>query len=474
MIYIKSIILLFTLLTISLDNFGQAKRALRNVVLIVTDDQSQDAGFYGNDVIQTPNLDSFASQSTVFSNAYATTASCSASRSVILSGLHNHRTAQYGHTHNYHHFRSYEDLETLPVLMARTGYRTASIGKYHVAPEEVYHFQEYLPGSSRNPVQMANNCEEFIQSEDNRPFFLYFCTSDPHRGGGFAKNLPHQPDRFGNKPLGYRGIKTVKYDPEKVIVPEFLPDNPVTRAEIAQYYQSISRIDQGMGRLLEILQAADKMKNTLIIYIADHGMAFPGAKTNVYEPALKAPCIVYHPFEDQNGSFNESFVSWTDITPSILDFSQAETPKYKMHGQSFIPIVENSKKARPREAIYASHTFHEIQMYYPMRAINDGKYKLIWNIAYPLPYPFASDLWSAPTWQHIYAKGNEAQYGVRTVKEYIHRPEFELYDVQKDPYESNNLSTNTEYAEVLKQYQEKIKQFQKKTEDPWILKWEYE
>ncbi len=76
----------------------------RNIVLFVADDHGQDAGCYGNSVIQTPNLDRLAAAGTLFRNAFATTASCSASRSVILTGLHNHRTGQYGHEHSYHHF----------------------------------------------------------------------------------------------------------------------------------------------------------------------------------------------------------------------------------------------------------------------------------------------------------------------------------------------------------------------------------
>ena len=269
-------------------------------------------------------------------------------------------------------------------------------------------------------------------------------------------------------------METITYDPDSVIVPPFLPDNEVTRAEIAQYYQSISRIDQGIGVLIDILMETGKIDNTLIIYIADHGMAFPGAKTTVYEPGLKAPCIVYHPYVTNEKEFRSEFVSWTDITPSILDFAGAKTPDYPMHGQSFIPLLERMATYRKREAVYGSHTFHEIQMYYPMRMINDGEYKLIWNIAWQLPYPFASDLWAAPTWQYVFKQGEEAVYGVKKVKDYLQRPEFELYNVKKDPYESTNLALDPEFVFIADEYKLKIKEFQERTEDPWLLKWEYE
>ena len=104
-----------------------------------------------------------------------------------MSGLHNHMNGQYGHQHHYHKFASFHDVVSLalPRVLANAGYRTVHIGKYHVAPEEVYHFETYLKGNERNAVQMAEQCRAFLSDQaDQRPFFLYFATSDPHRGGG--------------------------------------------------------------------------------------------------------------------------------------------------------------------------------------------------------------------------------------------------------------------------------------------------
>ncbi|MCM8527074.1 MAG: sulfatase-like hydrolase/transferase, partial [Lentisphaeraceae bacterium] len=247
---------LLILLLLSISGFAAEK----NIIFFITDDESPTLGCYGDKVAVTPHIDSIAKDGTVFLNAYATTASCSASRSVVMSGLHNHMNGQYGHTHHFHKFASYPDVValSLPRVLANEGYRTGQIGKYHVAPEEVFHYETYLKGNSRNAVQMANACEEFIKKKDDRPFFLYFATSDPHRGGGIDKTYPgkHKPDLFGNKPNkgSYPGIEEVFYDPAKVNVPPFLPDTPESRSELAQYYQSVSRIDQGVGRLVEILK----------------------------------------------------------------------------------------------------------------------------------------------------------------------------------------------------------------------------
>ena len=470
--------------------------AEKNIVFVIADDLSPTLGCYGDMTAVTPNIDRLAADGTLFRYAFATTASCSASRSVILTGLHNHRNGHYGHLHSFHKFSSFPWVKTLPVLLAKAGYRTARVGKHHNGPEDVYFFETKIKANSRSTVEMANNCEAFIKAESEKPFFLYYATSDPHRGGGNANELPHKPNRFGNKPNkgAYPGVKEIFYDPAKVTVPPFLPDTPETRAELAQYYQSTSRVDQGLGRLMEILKKNGKWENTIIIFTSDHGMAFAGGKTTVYEGGLRVPFIVRNPYQKERGNTNNAMLSFVDIVPTLLDFAGGYDAKtggakpelammpggrgtkkgpYKFHGRSFLPILAE-KNPEGWDRINASHTFHEIQMYYPMRVVRDRKYKLIWNIAHPLPYPFASDLWAAPSWQAQWKKGQSANYGKKTVREYIHRPQFELFDISADPNEAVNLATDAKYAKVLEEYKAKLKQFQKDTQDPWVLKWQYE
>ena len=485
-----------TLVAAAMAAQGQAGSASqstpRNIVMFVTDDHGRDTGAYGNRVVKTPHLDALAAEGVLFRQAFATTASCSASRSVILSGLHNHRTAQYGHEHDYSHFRSYDNLRTLPALLKDAGYQMARIGKFHVGPEAVYPFEVVLPGNQRSPAEMADTTRDFIHANRDRPFFLYFATSDPHRGGGTAAGLPGTPDRFGNRADGYPGIDTVTYDPADVVVPPWLPDSAASRAELAQYYQSVSRLDQGFGRLVQILKDEGVYDDTLIVYMSDHGAAFPGAKTTVYEPGLRSPLIVRHPAAARRGVASDAMVSWVDIMPTLLDFAGAQAPVYTqhiaapdvlavadfpeqhgLHGRSFLAAARGEDLTGWDE-VYASHTFHEIQMYYPMRVVRGRQYKLIWNVAYQLPFPFATDLWSASTWQTAWREGPEASYGLRTVDKYIHRPEFELYDVERDPYESTNLAGDPAYANVVETFKQKMRAFQARTSDPWTLKWRYQ
>ncbi|MGQ1783746.1 sulfatase family protein [Saccharicrinis sp. GN24d3] len=442
-----------------------------NVILVVSDDHGKDAlGCYGNPIIQTPNLDKLASEGVLFNNAYCTSASCAASRSVILTGQFGHATGSYGHVHDYHHFSTFDNVKALPVLMEEAGYVTARIGKYHVAPESVYHFQEVLEADPRNTVEMAEKCEGVLNTD--KPFFLYFCPDDPHRGHPFKPEKWDMPNTFGNKKEGYAGVETKVYDPKDVIVPEYLPDTKQSREEMAEYYQSISRVDQGFGKLMGMLEATGKIDNTIIIYISDNGMAFPGAKTTVYEPGIQLPCIIKDPTTRLAGTVNNAMISWVDLTPSILDMTGIEYKPEDFHGSSFQETLETGN-ADGWDHVYASHTFHEITMYYPMRAIRSDKYKLIWNTAWSLEYPFASDLWASSTWQGVY-RAKEQYYGNRKVDDYLFRPEFELFDLSVDPWEAKNLAQEKEYAEVLESMKAKLKDYQMTTRDPWIILWDHD
>lgn len=503
-------------LTICIFSFGgqfvltECSANEKNIIFFITDDEGQTLGCYGDKCAVTPNVDALAKDGVLFKNAFATTASCSASRSVVMSGLHNHKNGQYGHQHHFHKFDSYHNVValSLPRVLSNAGYRTGHIGKYHVGPEAVYRFETYMKGHARNPVAMANNCKEFITKQDDRPFFLYFGTSDPHRGGGTDKNSPLElkPDLFGNKPnrQSHQGINEVFYETDKVNIPEFLTDTPETREELAQYYQSVARIDQGLGRLIEILKEADLYDKTMIVFTADHGMAFAGAKTTVYDPGLRVPFVVRNPYETKRGFHSDAMISHIDITPTLLDFAGGldqdingpsnwvDPNKYwkekglfqkdnrdgknkfrSYQGKSWLKALTDPGVGH-WDAIFASHTFHEIQMYYPMRVYQDKQYKLIWNIANKLDYPFASDLWAASSWQAQFKKGLDAPYGTKTVGQYINRPRFELFDLASDPYEAKNLSEDPNYAQILQAYKKKLRAMQKELEDPWVLKWKYE
>ncbi len=268
-------------------------------------------------------------------------------------------------------------------------------------------------------------------------------------------------------------MTTERFDPSKLSVPPFLPDTPTCRAELAEYYQSVARLDQGIGRLVQVLKDAGHWDDTLLLFVSDNGIAFQGAKTTTYEPGLRLPCLVRNPYAEKRGNACHAMITWADLAPTILEFAGAKFEAKALHGRSFLSAMEQTNPAGFDE-VYASHTFHEVTMYYPMRVVRTRRYKLIWNIAHGLEYPSASDLYRSSTWQEALNQDPETLYGKRTVGAYLHRPEFELYDLQSDPDEVVNLADDPAHADDLAKLQEKIRAFQKRTGDPWILKWEYE
>ena len=483
-----------------------ALAAPRNVVLIIADDMSQDAGCYGHKEVKTPALDQLAREGTLFRNAFCTSASCSASRSVIMSGLQNHATGHYGHAHGSGHFSTYGGVRSLPVILGEHGYRTGRSGKYHLAPEHVYQFQTALPGNAWNAVEMANQARAFM-ADKSKPFFLYFCPLTPHRSGGTIEGHPHNPNPFGNH-VKYPEINDTTYNELTLTVPSHLPDLPETRAELAQYYQAISRTDAGLARLVEILKETGQYENTLIIFGADNGMAWPGAKTTVYDTGIRLPLVVRSPDQKQRGVRTEAMVSWVDLTPTILDFAgvkevmappfrvgdpetganavgakgevakagkkKAGQPlvKYEFHGRSFLPTLEGARLPG-WDLVYASHQFHEITMYYPMRVLRTDRYKLILNLAHQLPYPFASDLYASATWQAT-LKSERPFYGKRRVADYVFRPRYEMYDLQKDPDELVNVADDPNHKATFTKLAEQLKEYQRQTRDPWFSKYTYE
>jgi N-sulfoglucosamine sulfohydrolase len=450
--------------------FSQTKNQTtkpRNVLLLISDDQGlSQLGCWGNEQIKTPNLDSMAENGIRFTNAFAVAASCSASRGTILSGLYTHQNGQYGHLHNYNHFTLLPHIETLPLLLKQNGYRTGVIGKLHVEPSEQLPFDYVAPGSelrgNRDVYTMAQKAGEFFKSAQDDPFFLLVGYSDPHRAGdGFANNSENP----------YPGIKPTRYQPEEVTVPYFLPDIKETRLELAEMYQSVTRLDSGIGMVLDKLKRSGQYDDTLIIYISDNGIPFPNAKTTIYDSGVHLPMIVNAPGIKNKGSTNSAMVSYIDLLPTILEWTETSGPEYQLPGRSFLSVLDE-KKPKGWNEVFHSHTFHEITMYYPMRAIRTKRYKYIQNLFPTLIYPFATDLFASKTWQAI-LDGKTDKLGKRKIKDYLYRPAEELYDIQNDPEEVVNLASDSEYIGVKEGLRQTLDEMRKQTDDPWLINRNY-
>jgi len=436
----------------------------KSVLLIIADDLGgRDLGCYGNSVVLTPALDVLASQGTRFTHAFATTASCSPSRSVLYTGLQTHASGQYGLAHPPHSFHTHDKVKSVFTYAKQAGARVGVIGKKHVEPASVYPTDFEPQFGARNVSRMAELAGEFLKETGDKPFLLVVGFADPHRDFDNRKDHP--------------GVDEVKYDPAKVVVPSHLPDVPEVRADLAEYYQSISRMDQGVGKVLAALEESGRAKDTLVIFTSDNGMPFAGAKTNVYEPAIRLPFIVRLPEGTAPRTVtptSDAMISFVDVTPTILDwlgaFPSGKGKRPAFHGRSILALLNGEGEkddSKDWNKVYCSHTFHEVTMYYPMRVVRTRDHKLIRNLAHELSFPLASDLYRSPTWQAVIDQKLQ-KVGLRSVHDYLHRPPVELYDLNSDPREVNNLADDPKYASLRKELEKDLEEYRTRTQDPWL------
>jgi N-sulfoglucosamine sulfohydrolase len=433
----------------------------KNVLVLIADDLGKELGCYGDKVAKTPNLDALAASGTRFPNSFASVSSCSPSRATMLTGMPTHQCGQYGLAHATHNASTFKTVKGLPALLNPAGYHTGVVGKLHVQPKEVYPFTEEIADPGRNPVSMAAKAKAFIEGAKEKPFFLWMGYTDPHRAGvkGFANENKYPAS-----------VPAIKFDPKTVPVPYHLPDTPVVRQDLAEYYESVARLDHGVGTVLKVLEETKNTDNTLVIFLSDNGIPFAGAKTNLYDVSLNLPFIVRKPGQ-KAGIVNEAMISYTDLAPTILEWCGVK-PSASLLGKSWLPILEDSKP-KDWDVVYASHQQHEVTMYYPIRMVRTRTHKLLLNLANGLEYPHASDLWESPTWQSILKDGT-TMMGQRSVEQYLRRPKEELYDLTADPNELKNVIDDPKQAIALKELREKLAAWRKATNDPWLIKDKHE
>jgi N-sulfoglucosamine sulfohydrolase len=443
-----------------------AEPARHNVLLLIADDLGNDCGCYGNDRIKTPNIDALAHNGVRFTHGFAAVSSCSPSRACLYTGLHTHSSGQYGLQHGEHHFQTFDNVKSLPRLLNDAGWSTGIIGKIHVGPQTVYPWGVQITkdlGGNRSVKVMADKAKQFFQDAGDKPFFLVMGYSDPHRSA----------HGFGNE-VSYPGVTETHYDPKDVLLPYFISDQEDARKDVADYYQSASRMDEGVGMVLDALRQTKKDDSTLIIFLSDNGVPWPGAKTTLYDAGLRLPLIVSSPEQRKHGLVNHAMVSWADVAPTILDWAGVQPPAAQaaMMGRSFLTILEE-EDPKGWDVVYASHQCHEVTMYYPMRMIRTRTHQYILNLAHELEYPCAQDLYDSLTWQGILKRGDK-RIGERSLDAYLHRPREELYDLEKDPHELHNVADDPKYAEVLADLRGRLKEWQVRTKDPWVIKYKHE
>jgi N-sulfoglucosamine sulfohydrolase len=490
-----------------------------NILFVFADDWGRYAGCYKgldgrptlNDAVKTPNIDNIAREGIVFRNAFVNAPSCTPCRSSLLSGRYffncNRGAILNGAVWD-------ESIPAYPLLLRDAGY---SIGKsYKVwspgtpvdAPfgGQKYAFEKAgkAPNNYSEEVtalidkgmtlaearekiltQVRDNFNEFLaQRSTGKPWHYFFGPTTTHRTW-----------------IKGSGKKLWNIDPEslKGKLPQFLPDVPEVREDVADYLGECQAVDAYVGVLLECLANSDNYKNTIIVLSGDHGM--PGVtsgKCNLYDMGVSIPLIIRMP-SGNGGRIVDDFVRLPDLAPTFMEIAGIKPPE-NLYGKSLLPLL-NSKKSgvidKTRDWVVTGRERHvstarEGNLPYPMRSLRTPDYVYIrnfepdrWPMGSPgavLPtervdanelekntrYAFA-DMDASPTKAWIVQHRLDPQWKWYYEIAFGKRPAEELYDVKKDPDMINNLAGKTEFAQIKTKLAERLMTELKRAGDPRVV-----
>jgi len=323
-------------------------------------------------------------------------------------------------------------------------------------------------GQGRDPQLYYAQAKRFLDGarESGRPFFLMANSHDPHRP--FAGSLQEQIRSRGKKKRR-RKIAFPEasryYKPEEVQVPGFLPDIPDVRKEVAQYFSSVHRCDMTAGAILRALRECGFQDNTLVLFLGDHGMAFPYAKTNCYRASTLSPWIVRWPGVVKPGTLDrEHFVSGVDYMPTMLEaagLAQVDG----MDGHSFLPVLKG-KRQDGRETVFTVFNKTSGKREYPMRAIQNKRFGYIFNAWSDGKTAFRNESQSGLTFNAMKLAAKNDKAIARRVDFFLHRVPEELYDYENDPSALTNLADRPEYGKQLKELRAGLLKEMEATSDP--------
>ena len=385
-----------------------------NIIVFIADDVSwDDIGVYGNDQVVTPNIDNLAKNGLIFNNAYLTTSSCSPSRNSILTGRYPHNTgAAELHT------EPPLDMTSFPEILKDKGYYTLQAGKFHMGEYAKRGFHEVHDNKQINGLGGEDYWVEGLKKRPkSKPFFMWYASYDAHRIWG--------ENEFSGT-----------HNPDKIVVPDYLVNGSLTRLDLANYYDEITRFDHYIGEVVNELKAQGEYENTYIIVMADNGRPFPHSKTRLNDQGVKTPFIVHHPRSIMSNKKSNSLISAVDIASTILDIAGI-TPSESFQGNSFLNII-NNPELKFRNYVFAEHNWHDYESY--QRMVRNEKYLYIKNSRPQFPQEGPLDAINSPT--YIDLKDAEKNKTISKVQAEIFikpRPNEELYDLSNDPFQYKNL-----------------------------------
>ncbi|WP_293032413.1 sulfatase [Natronococcus sp.] len=427
-----------------------------NVVLMHCHDLGRYLGCYGA-AVDTPRIDGLADEGVRFDRHFVTAPQCSPSRSSLMTGRHPHQNGMLGLAHGDWEIGSDERL--LPQLLGEAGYETHRFGLQHVTeyPDRLgydyEHVEEPLRVNTPPSVHETARAREvgkevasvLSAGECDDPFFASV--------GFFELHRVEEEDGFG-----FEADRYETPNPEDVDPLPFLPDRPGIRSDVAEVQGMLEALDDGVGTVLDALEEAGLAEDTLVVFTTEHGLAFPRAKGCCYDAGIGAALAMRYPdvFEQR---VVDDLVSNVDVFSTLLEFAGVEVPA-NVAGRSFRDrLVDESDGSEgqyePRERLFAGMTWHD--RYNPVRAVRTDRYKYVRNF-WHLPGVYLT--------RDIY----ESAAGSEVREEYYceQRPYVELYDLETDPHERENLAEDPDHEDVRDRLRDELIGWMLETDDPLL------
>lgn len=416
------------LLLVAIAAPAEAKRP--NIVWIVAEDISPNLGCYGDPVAHTPHLDRLASQGARFTRCFTHAPVCAPSRSGLITGVHPT-------TLGSHHMRSM--LTRSPAVftqyLRRAGYFVAWPGKTD------FNFKP--------PPDAFDSTAPWVDRPPRQPFFAYVNLNVTHESQVRAPRAQYEKNTARLRP-------SERHDPAKVPLPPYYPDTPEVRRDVATYHDNVTAMDYQVGDILAKLDKHGLADNTVVFFFGDHGWGLPRGKRWVYDSGIRAPLLVRWPGKIAPGTVREDLVAFLDFAPTVLTIAGADVPK-AMQGQVFL-----GDGAKERKYVFAARDRMD-ETYDRIRCVRDRRYKYIRNYHPELPYAqhieYMDEMPTMKVWRRLHAEGKLT--GAAALFFRPTKPKEELYDLEKDPHEIDNIIDRPEHRAKLAELRAAL--------DQWLL-----
>lgn len=427
-----------------------------NILILMSDNQSwNDLGVYGNETLQTPNIDKVAKEGVMFSNAFCTSPSCSPARAAMLTGQDTWRLGEAANL-----WGGFPNVDVYPEIMKKAGYHVGIEGKGWGPGNAEANGWENNPGGER-----YYSFEEFYNEVGKgQPWMYWYSSRDPHR--------PFKKD----------GWKKSGIDLDKVVVPPYLPDTEEVRKDIADYYNEIQSFDKEVDYYMTLVKEMGELENTIVIICSDNGWQMPRGLANLYDFGTKIPLIISWPKHFKGNRVIEELVSLNDFAPTFLELAGIDIPQ-EMTAKSFAPLLfsnEDIVEDADREFVVMGRERHAFVrqngLGYPGRAIRTKDYLYIKNYESerwpagdpPLYGDVDAHMLQYPSSTKLYMLEHREDEKVKPLFDlaFGKRPEEELYDLSKDFYQMNNVAYSKEYQSIKSDLSQKLVKYLVETGDP--------